>query len=65
MNIRVVEYAFTRTDLKELIELWKPDGMICSCGFGMSGVNTYAGRIFIPKANKTLDNRPNNDRIYA
>ena len=37
MNIRVVEYAFTRTDLKELIELWKPDGMICSCGFGIGG----------------------------
>ena len=37
MKIRVVENAYTRTDLKELIEFWKPDGLICSCGFGVGG----------------------------
>ena len=35
MKIRVVENAYTRTDLKELIEFWNPDGLICSCGFGV------------------------------
>lgn len=35
MKIRVVENAYSRTDLAELIEFWEPAGIICSCGFGM------------------------------
>ena len=37
MRIRVVENAYSRTDLGELMEFWKPDGIICSCGFGTGG----------------------------
>lgn len=37
MRIRVVENAYSRADLKELIEFWRPDGLICSCGFGTGG----------------------------
>ena len=35
MRIRVVENAYSRNDLGELIEFWNPKGIICSCGFGM------------------------------
>ena len=34
MRIRVVENAYSRRDLREVVEFWRPIGMICSCGFG-------------------------------
>ena len=34
MRIRVVENAYSRKDLREVVEFWRPIGMICSCGFG-------------------------------
>ena len=39
MKIRVVENAYSRTDLASLIDFWKPSGIICSCGFGMGTFN--------------------------
>lgn len=37
MKIRVVENAYSRTDIAALIDFWNPRGIICSCGFGMGG----------------------------
>ena len=40
MRIHVVENAYTRNDIKALIDFWKPAGIICSCGFGTGGFST-------------------------
>ena len=40
MRIRVVENAYSRGDLGELIEFWKPGGIICSFGFGRGDFDT-------------------------
>jgi len=40
MRIHVVENAYSRNDIKDLIDFWKPSGIICSCGFGTDGFDT-------------------------
>lgn len=34
MRIRVVENAYSRRDLREVMDFWNPIGLIFSCGFG-------------------------------